>query len=278
MTIRNKYERQERLFGKEGQRRLNNTHVLIIGVGGVGSHVAQQLAYIGVGKISFIDDDKLEDTNLNRLIGVYDSDEVGTPKTKIIERLIKLIDPNITVNEISDNVVSKVGFEALTNANFIFGCVDNDGVRSYINEVAQAFEIPYLDVATGIDPEYIDYGGRVIFVNGEGCLYCFNEIDHEEVRTYFENPEAQKDRKEIYGIKNEDLEDSGPSVVNLNGVLASLATVEFMVYITGLRKPKKFLAYNGKMGSLNNRIDNPNGGCYYCNTLRGSHTTSYNFN
>lgn len=275
MKAKNRYERQERLFGKEGQEKLGRTHVVIVGVGGIGSHVAQQLAHLGVGNITFIDDDKLEDTNLNRLIGVYDNDKIGTPKVEIIERLIKQINPNLAVNSIPDTVVSKAGFEALKNGDFIFGCVDNDGVRSFINEVAQAFEIPYLDVATGIDPEDMDYGGRMIFINGECCLYCLNEIDHEEVRIYFESPEAKNDREEIYGINKDDLGDSGPSVVNLNGILASLATTEFMIYMTGLRKPKKFLNYNGKMGTLNNRTDNPNEGCYYCNSVRGSEKVNY---
>lgn len=277
MNTKNRHERQERLFGREGQKKLKDTHVVVIGVGGVGSHIAQQLAHLGVGKLTIIDKDGLEDTNLNRLIGVYDDDPLDTPKVEIIGRLINKINPEIVVDPIENSALSKKGLSALKNANFVFGCVDNDGVRSYLNEIVQAFEIPYIDVATEIHPEDMDYGGRCIFINGNGCLYCYEEIDHEEVNHFFESNEARKDKEKIYGLDKNELGDSGPSVVTLNGVLASLAATEFMVFITGLRKPKNFLKYNGKLGTVNNNTDEPKEECYYCFSVRGSKDINYTF-
>ena len=278
MNCKNRHERQERLFGKEGQEKINKMHVVIIGVGGVGSHVAQQLAHLGVGKLTVVDEDKLEETNLNRLIGVYDQDPIGTSKVQIIYRMIKIINPVIKVDVIEGSIVSDTGLSVLRNADFLFGCVDDDGVRSFINEVAQAHEIPYMDIATEIHPEDMDYGGRAIFINGQGCLYCHNEIDQEEVNKFFETPESRRDREIIYGLDKDDLGDSGPSVVTLNGVLASLACTEFMVFVTGLREPKTFLKYNGKLGIVTKNTDEPTKGCYYCESIRGSKKINYNFN
>lgn len=277
MNSKNRHERQERFFGQEGQEKINKMHVVIVGVGGVGSHVAQQLAHLGVGKLTIVDEDKLEETNLNRLIGVYDQDPIGTSKVHIIYRMIKIINPDIKIDVIEGSIVSDIGLSVLRKADFVFGCVDDDGVRSFINEVAQAFEIPYMDIATEIHPEDMDYGGRIIFINGQGCLYCYNDIDQEEVNRYFESPEARKDREKIYGLDKDELGDSGPSVVTLNGVLASLACTEFLVFATNLRQPKKYLKYNGKIGIVTINTDEPAKECFYCESIRGSKETSYNF-
>ena len=76
-----RFERQVRLFGKEGQERIKNAHVAVIGAGGIGSHVVQQLAFLGVGCLTIIDSDDLEETNKNRLIGSrYDDPIPGTKK------------------------------------------------------------------------------------------------------------------------------------------------------------------------------------------------------
>jgi hypothetical protein len=71
---RERYARQEYFFGKDGQRKLEKTRVAIVGVGGIGSHIAQQLAYVGVNDFILLDNDKVDGTNLNRLIGATEKD------------------------------------------------------------------------------------------------------------------------------------------------------------------------------------------------------------
>jgi len=264
-----KYSRQIKFFGEEGQKKLLLNHAVIVGTGGVGSHVAQQLAFLGVGAITLIDGDLLEETNLNRLIGVKAGDPLGMPKVDIAERNILSINTDIQVAKIQDSFITESGFRALKQANIVFGCVDNDGARLVLNEFCLAYELPYIDIASDIMPDGLEYGGRIVTVfNDKGCLYCWGEIDEDNAGKDLENPEARKDREAIYGVMKDELCETGPSVVSINGVVASLAVTEFMVHFTGKRMAQPFLNYMGSRGIVNNR-DKSDDDCYYCNAARG---------
>lgn len=265
----NKHSRQIEFFGEEGQKKLLLNHVVIVGTGGAGSHVAQQLAFLGVGAITLIDGDPLEETNLNRLIGVKAGDPLGMPKVDIAERNILSINTDIQVAKIQDSFITESGFRALRQANIVFGCVDNDGARLVLNEFCLAYELPYIDIATDIMPDGLEYGGRVVTVfNNKGCLYCWSEIDEEDAGKDLENPEAKKDRDAIYGVMKDELGETGPSVVSINGIVASLAVTEFMLHSTRKRMAQPFLNYTGSRGIVNgrNKLDDD---CYYCNAVRG---------
>ena len=76
-----RYNRNILFFGKAGQERLTSASVAVIGIGGLGSHVVQQLALLGIGKFILIDPEEIDKTNRNRYIGVRDDDPIpGTPK------------------------------------------------------------------------------------------------------------------------------------------------------------------------------------------------------
>jgi molybdopterin-synthase adenylyltransferase len=93
-----RFDRNMRFFGEEGQNRLRNTTVALVGAGGLGSHVIQQLCMLGVGTLSIIDADVVDDTSRNRLIGAEPSDAAaGTLKVDVGERLAKSIDPTVGV-------------------------------------------------------------------------------------------------------------------------------------------------------------------------------------
>ncbi len=265
----NRYDRQISFFGKEGQEKLFREHAIIAGVGGVGSHVAQQLAFLGVGKLTLIDDDELEETNLNRLIGVSSEDAIGTPKVDIAARNILSVNSDIKVTKIKDSLITETGFKALKQGTVVFGCVDNDGARHVLNEFCLAHEKPYIDIASDIMPDTSEYGGRVVSVIGNnGCLYCKDEIDGDIAGQELENPEARKDRDAIYGVHKGDLEETGPSVVSINGVIASMAVTEFVLHTTGKRTAKTLLTYRGSRGIVNINSESKDD-CYYCNVIRG---------
>jgi tRNA A37 threonylcarbamoyladenosine dehydratase len=109
MTSR--HDRSIRFFGEDGQRKLRNTKVTIVGVGGVGGHIVQQLALLGVGSLALVDAEMLAETNRNRYVTARASDVVpGTPKVDIAERLVRDIDPSIQVDKIYDSLVSERAF------------------------------------------------------------------------------------------------------------------------------------------------------------------------
>ena len=152
----NRFDRNERFFGSEGQLRLKGTTVAVIGAGGLGSHVIQQLAHLGVGRLVIIDADMQEESNKNRDVGSLHADPDGKiSKVDVAERLVKAIDPSIVVEKIQADLRSEEALRRLQTVDYLFGCVDNDGVRLVLTEHCLAFDRPYFDLASDI---HIDDG------------------------------------------------------------------------------------------------------------------------
>ena len=273
MLESNRFERQIRLFGKDGQDKLARLRACIVGVGGLGSHLVQQFALLGLGRITVIDPDIVDITNMNRLIGArFDDPGLRTPKVLVAERLAKSIDPHITVDALKESLTTRVAFSAVRASNYVFGCVDHDGPRIVLTELCLAYQIPYFDLSSEIpsnDPE--SFGGRVCFSHeGNGCLVCLDQVSQQEVQQFSMTPQQKEDVKELYGVSSAVLEDSGPSVVTLNGVVASLAATEFLVQATGLRRAVRLISYHGRKGIAVVSMDDPHPDCHYCKSVFGS--------
>lgn len=269
----NRYERQIQFLGKPGQEQLGWLRVGVVGVGGIGSHVVQQLAYLGVRNFRLIDPDSVEETNLNRTVGVYPWD-VGLPKTSMAERLIQqvAIGEEVDVNTIEAHLQSEAAIRSLLNADIIVGCIDNDGARQLLNELSRAGHIPYVDVATGIetaDGSLDQMGGRSAFVQPDGpCLHCMGEIDQKEVRYFLKSPEEREDDREDDYI-DEEWEIPDPSVVSLNGMIASAAVTEVLLYAAGGDSVSPLLYYyvrepGSEAQRLARRQVKRNPDCYTC--------------
>jgi hypothetical protein len=84
-----------------------------------------------------------------------------------------------------------------------------------------------------------------------------------------ETPEERANREAIYGVDRKLLGETGPSVVSINGVVASFAVTEFMVAVTGIRSPQRLLNYYGHQSSVRPSTDKPGEDCHYCKGLRG---------
>ena len=129
-----------------------------------------------------------------------------------------------------------------------------------------------MDLASEVIPgDPPAYGGRVCVTwNGDGCLICYDLLDVAEAQADLAGPEARRDCDAMYGIPRDALVgSSGPSVVSINGVVASAAVTAFMVAVTGLRAPKKVLTYYGHMGRFTRSTEPPAPDCYYCKSIRG---------
>jgi molybdopterin/thiamine biosynthesis adenylyltransferase len=259
-----RFDRNIRMFGAEGQARLRQAHVTIVGVGGLGSHVVQQLALLGVGAISLIDHEQISKSNKNRYIGVKDSDPVpGTFKVDVASRMMRSIDPSIDVFEVPHSLMSSGAFSAVRKADYVFGCLDNDGPRFVLNDVTTAHAKPYLDLASDVVEG--SFGGRVLIkTKYSGCLFCFGELDKTEVQSFLESPADRMNREAVYGIHRGHLDRAGPSVVSVNGTIASLAVTEFMIACTGMGEPKQFINYRGEKARCAERIFTAKPGCPYC--------------
>lgn len=270
--MQDKFERQTRFFGEEGQRRIQATKVSIVGVGGLGCHVVQQLTLLGVGQLTLVDSEELAETDRNRNVCARFDDPIpGTKEVEIASRLAKSINPNVELSLIHNTLVSVEAFESIKSSTHVFGCVDSEGARLILNELCSAYDLKYVDLASDIIPGTpIEYGGRV-FINwtGDGCLYCLKLLDLAEVQEDLSTEGERRDRQAIYGVDREQLNHSGPSVVSINGVVASLGVTEFMLGVTGIRQPRRLIYYTGARGvTVSNDV--PQSQCYYCKGIRGT--------
>jgi hypothetical protein len=272
MDIDQRFARQEALFGRAGQERIEATSVAIVGLGGNGTQVAQNLVHLGTRKFILIEPGDLKNSSKNRYIGHRHDDPVpGTTKLEIAERMIRAISPNAEVVPIKHPLEHEGALAAIANADVVFGCLDDDGPRFLLNDVCAARRKRLIDVATEIIPgtntEPVRYGGRVFVIwERPGCLVCCNQLDMNEVGLYLASPEERKNREDIYGIRRQDPNGSGPSVVTLNGVVSSLASTEFMVGVTGLRTPARLSVYRADLGRITTSMDTPAAQCFTCAT------------
>jgi hypothetical protein len=270
MQPEGRFDRNERLFGKQGQQALRQTRVAIVGIGGLGTHVVQQISLLGVGALALIDHEELSRSNRNRYVGAWHDDPVpGTPKIDLGRRLAGLIDPAIAVTLVKSTLLSQAALDAVRASDYVFGCVDSDGVRFVLNEMCLAYDKPLFDLASDA-PEPGCYGGRVAVVIGDsGCLCCRGLLDMNDVRCFLSPEGILENEAAVYGIDRQALGDAGPSVVSINGVVASLAVTEFMAAVTGIRPPHLHLNYRGDQGTVGPRTDNRAPDCHYCNVVRG---------
>lgn len=265
-----RFDRQIGFFGEEGQRRLGATHVTVVGAGGTGSMVVPQLALLGVGSISVIDHDVVEESNRNRHFCARHTDPIpGTRKVDTAARMAWEFDPGIEVRATPQSLLSPAGFEAVKSADCVFGCVDLEGIRLVLLELCMAFNKPYIDVATGVElgPPAL-FGGRVCCsIPRSGCLACMGELDVSEAARDLESPDQRRDRLAIYGVDKRSLGARGPSVVSINAVVASLGVTEFVKWSTGLALPTRLLKYDGGMSRVSPSRDQPGPDCYFCHGL-----------
>lgn len=164
---RERYKRQILLFGEEGQERLKRAHIFIAGAGGLGSPIAIYLAVAGIGTITIVDMDRVEQTNLNRQILHTDRD-IGKKKTVSALAKLREYNPDITVNAIDTTIDENNIRELVGRADGIVDAMDNYPVRYLLNRVALEKKIPFFHGAIrGL------YGqATTIIPNETPCLEC----------------------------------------------------------------------------------------------------------
>jgi len=270
-----RYSRNRGLFGADGQRRIAATKVAIVGLGGLGSHVAQQLAYLGVADYGLVDFDVVTDSSLNRLAGAGDGDvATATKKIAVAERTITGIKPDATVRTADARVDDPDAEPLIYGVDVVFGCLDRDLPRLQLTELCARYAKPLFDLASDVGGENDElwYGGRVLFCDGTRCVACLGLLDQPEMARDSMSPDQREAHDHIYGIARTALENTGPMVVSINAAVASIAVTEFMALVTGLREPFAHLNYLAHEQVIRKSLDPPEPGCYYCTGIRGART------
>ncbi len=118
-------ERTELLLKEEGLKKLQNAHILVVGLGGVGSFASEFLVRSGVGELTIVDGDVVDKTNINRQLPALHS-TVNQTKTSIVANRLKDINPNLKLNVISKFLSPNEAFEIVdTKFNYILDCIDS---------------------------------------------------------------------------------------------------------------------------------------------------------
>lgn len=261
-TVWGQFDRQVRAFGLAGQRAIERLRVAIVGLGGTGSIIAQQLVHLGVHDFILIDPDVVEESNLNRVVGSTAAD-VTRSKVDLAAGSIRRVTPSARITSVRDDVTRSRTARTLTEADFIFGCTDSHGSRVVLQQVSYQYLIPCIDMGSTITASagtLTGIFGRVqLLAPGLACLNCSGLLDSEEVRRDMMSPfERQLDPY----IAGEHV--PAPAVISINGTVSSLAITMFMAIVTGIPSRARYLVYNALNSTLRNvratRADN----CYIC--------------
>ena len=133
MAAEGRYSRNELLFGAEGQKRIGAAAVGVVGLGGLGSHIVQQLAYLGVRDYVLVDADEVSESSLNRLIGAS-TDDVGAKKVAVAKRLIGIVQRDARVVPVEALLPDEEALDALADRGYVFGCLDEDPPRLQLTD------------------------------------------------------------------------------------------------------------------------------------------------
>lgn len=237
--MNDRYSRQT-FLGCNATQYLQTARIAIVGLGGGGSHIAQQLAYVGLGHVQLYDPDRVESSNLNRLVGATIQDaERQDLKVTVAQRMMLAINPEVDVEAFPSQW--QVVASAVKEADVIVSCLDSYAARQDIEVTARRFLIPLIDI--GMDVHLVNekphIAGQIILsVPGGPCMRCLGFLNDERLRQEADHYGAAGDR---------------PQVIWSNGVLASVAVgilVDLLTGWRGLPRRGEYLHYDGNSHEL----------------------------
>lgn len=238
--LNKRYHRQVLAFGEEGQKRLAAMKIGVVGVGGTGSIMVEGLVRLGAKRLVLIDEDRLEDTNLNRWQGAHAND-VGKLKVKVAKNRLKKIDPHAQIDAHAISLFCKEAIDALKDCDMLIGTVDSDEARYILNRMSLCYLIPYMDCSSGV---VVSTEGRINQVAARNvtvvpskteCFVCTDHYLDKSKLAYAFLPKYMRTEltRQKY-IVGEDV--PSPGVYGLNMMSVSLLLLELMNMVFGYKK------------------------------------------
>ena len=237
------HDRQVRMFGADGQHILQASKVAVVGLGGVGSLVAEYLARLGVGNLVLIDPDGIETSNLSRVVGATRVDvETGQLKTQIAVRHAREMSDHATLQPVVGDVARQSVAQVLRDCDFIFLAADSMRARLVVNALAHQYLIPVIQMGARIRRgdcgRLEDAMSAVRHIRpGIGCLWCNGLIDPTQLAIEAKSDSERKEQ--AYGVQ-----EPNPSVITLNAVAAAHAVNDFLFDFLGLRTGDAEVSYH----------------------------------
>jgi molybdopterin/thiamine biosynthesis adenylyltransferase len=284
------YDRQSRLFGDRGQAILKRQKVAVIGLGGGGCLVSQQLAHLGVGELLLIDPDRVEETNLPRIVGARRWEafpwltrdarpdwvqrigrSLSAPKVRVAKRVARRASRSTKVTTVRGSVEDTKIAAMLRDYDQIFLAADSTVARHIINAVAHQYLIPMTQIGAKVT---VTRDGQITDVfsisrsstPGAGCLWCNELIDQDRLRTEA-TPAEQLERQRYV----DDVNVPVPSVITLNAVSAAAAVNDWLMCVTGLTEDTfetEWLQFDARSGEQQLELPRRDAGCRECGTRR----------
>jgi ThiF family protein len=248
------YDRQARLFGDRGQDILRNQKVGVIGAGGAGSLIVEYLARLGVGHLVVADPDRLELSNVPRVVGSTRRDalpwltapdrpawmrRVGARwscrKTHIAARVARQANPRITVQKVNGDIADDSVAQRFTDCDFLFLAADSIRARLVFNALVHQYLIPGAQVGAKVTVDKA--AGEILDVfsvyrpvmPGTGCLWCNGLISPSRLQ---EEALSETERHQQRYIEESTIH--APSVITLNAVASAHAVDDYLFSVTGL--------------------------------------------
>lgn len=229
------FDRNVRAFGGAVQRSLQDIHVGVVGCGGTGSSVVEQLARLGTRHFTLIDPDVLSASNITRVYGSAERD-IGKPKVSLAKENVQRIAEDSVCREVIGAVTEQSVARCLDSCDIVFGCTDDNAGRLVLSRLAAFLLLPVFDCGvllsshrngaiSGID-------GRITTVVPEqACLVCRNRIDLRRASAEMLTVEEFNVRaKEGYAP---DLPGVEPAVVTYTTMAAATAVSELLERLIG---------------------------------------------
>lgn len=236
------YDRQIRMFGKIGQADIAACRVGVIGLGGIGSLVAEYLARLGVGKFILVDDDCVEISNLSRIVGATTLDATaGVSKVEIARRTILQANCEAVVEMVIGDVAKEPVAKKLRDCDYLFLAADSMRARLVFNALVHQYLIPGVQLGSKIRSDPTGAILDVMSANrpvrpGKGCLWCNQLIDPTQLAKEAKTDEERK--AQAYGV-----EEANPSVISLNAISAAHAVNDFLLDYLSIRADEGMLYY-----------------------------------
>lgn len=266
------YDRNVRAFGKGIQRTLGGLHVGVVGLGGTGSAVAEQLVRLGVRHLTLVDADTLTQSNVTRVFGSTPADQ-GRPKVEIAKDHLRRIAPDIVCRPFQAMLTLEATARRLIGCDLVFGCTDDNAGRLVLSRLSTFLITPVIDVgvllSSAADDTLTGIDGRVTVLSpGSACLVCRKRIDLSRAAAELHTPEERRRlADEGYAPALERIE---PAVVAFTSAVASAAVAELLERLIGYGpspRPSEILLRWHEREISTNRAQPQQG--HYCDRASG---------
>ena len=166
-------------IGYNGQLKLKNAKVCVVGTGGLGNPITSRLAAMGVGTLRIVDRDVIELSNLHRQT-MFDEDDVGQVKVEVAEKKLQKLNPDCKIEALAVSVNDYTALEVVEGCDVVIDALDSVNARYALNKACVKFGIPFVTGAA------VGVSGQVFTVlpKQSACYFCmFPELDEDTMPT-----------------------------------------------------------------------------------------------